>query len=207
MITCRRFLESAAIGIPLIFHGCAKPNAEITVDTPNDELRTSTVDAIRRATSELRTQVGDSRLFGFALCTDDDVRTLYHVACTTDWVKEKEKSYADIGFVYVEWTLSASYAPFDAISQRLAALADQTHASDDYWAAARDRRFDALVLALSDCRNAGIFDPETLLCVGSTDPSDHLEALAMKAVDAVNLSAIADKFAKALGYEKYRRRS
>lgn len=206
MITRRRFLESAAIGFPLIFHGCAKPNAEITVNTPNGELRTNTVDAIRRAASELRTQVGDSRLFGFALCTDDDVRTLYHVACTTDWVKEKEPSYADIGFIYVEWTLSASDAPFDAISERLAAHADQ-HANDEDWAVARDRRFDELVLALSDCRNAGIFDPETLLCVGSTDPSDHLEALAMKAVDAVNLSAIADKFAKALGYEKYRRSS
>ena len=50
----------------------------------------------------------------------------------------------------------------------------------------------------------GAFDPDTLLCVGSTDPSDHLEALAMRGVDALNSAGVANKFASALGYELHR---
>lgn len=159
--------------------------------------------AVRQTAAELRS--GDSELFGFALCVDDDVRTLYHIACNRDWVRENMVDDPDIGFIYVEWPLSASDAPFDAISKQFAALADETCASDEEWAAARDQRFHLLVSALRECREAGAFSSETLLCAGSTDPSGHLEALAMSCVDAVNPVDIADKFARALGYEKHRR--
>lgn len=158
--------------------------------------------AVRQAASELQSR--DSALFGFALCTDDDVRTLYHVACTRDWVREQQVDYADIGFIYVEWTESADHAPFDAISRQFAALANDAYANDAEWAAARDRRFSLLVSALRECRDAGAFSSDTLLCAGSTDPSDHLEALAMSGVDAVNSKVIADRFATALGYEQHR---
>jgi hypothetical protein len=170
---------------------------------PLDELRNEIISAIRQAAAEL--QGSNSALFGFALCTDDDVRTLYHVACTRDWVSEKEVGYPDIGFIYVEWIHSASNAQFNVISQKFGTLADSTYASDMDWSAARDQRFNLLVSALRDCRETGAFSPGTLLCAGSTDPSDHLEALAMNGVDVVNTPAIANQFARALGYEKYRR--
>lgn len=170
-----------------------------------EELQIQIASAVRQAAAELRSR--DSELFGFALCTDDDVRTLYHIACTRDWVREKEVGYPDIGFIYVEWTLSGSDAPFDAISRQFATLADETYASDTDWATARDQRFHLLVSALRDCREAGAFSPDTLLCAGSTDPSEHLEALAMSGVDAVNAADVADEFARALGYEKHRRRA
>jgi hypothetical protein len=166
------------------------------------ELQIQISSVVRQAAAELRSHT--SELFGFALCTDDDVRTLYHAACTRDWVREKEVGYPDIGFICVEWTNSATNAPFDAISRQFAKLADETYASDTDWAAARDQRFDLLVSALRDCREAGAFIPETLLCAVSTDPSDHLEALAMKGVDVVNATVIADQFARALGYDKHR---
>lgn len=122
-------------------------------------------------------------------------------------MRENEADDPDIGFIYVEWTLSASNTPFDAISRRFAALADEIHASDAEWEAARDGRFNLLVSALRDCREAGAFSPDTLLCAGSTDPSAHLEALAMRGVDAINAVDIADRFARALGYENHRRRA
>jgi hypothetical protein len=172
-----------------------------------DELRNQTATAVRDAAEELRARTPNSRLFGFALCTDDDVRTLYHVACTIDWVREKEVAYPDIGFIYVEWTHSAASGPFHLISRQLAALADQTYASDEDWGAARDRRFEALVLALKDCRTTDTFDLDTLLCVGSTDPSGHLEALAMHGVDVLNSPSVANQFAKALGYEMHRNKA
>jgi hypothetical protein len=166
------------------------------------ELQIQLANAVRQAAVELRSR--DSELFGFALCTDDDVRTLYHIACTRDWVREKEVGYPDIGFIYVEWTLSASAAPFAVISRQFAKLADETYANDKDWAAVRDQRFNLLVSALRDSREAGAFFPDTLLCAGSTDPSEHLQALAMSGVDAVNTADIADEFARALGYEKHR---
>ena len=166
---------------------------------PETEIREATANAVQHAAQVLRERNPQTRFFGFALCTDDDVRTLYHVACTVNWVREKEVSYPDIGFIYVEWTDSTADEPFNTISRQLASLADQTHYSDEDWAAARDGRFDALVLALLDCRNSGTFDERTLLCVGSTDPSEHLELLAMHAVDKLNSPEVADEFARALG--------
>ncbi len=168
------------------------------------EIRSSTATAVRQAKAEIDRRSGNSPLFGFALCTDDDVSTLYHVACTTGWVDENKEGYPDIGYIYVDWAESGDDAPFDRISTTLARLYEQDHGSDAAWASARDRRFEALVLALADCRQAGAFDDGTLLCVGSTDPSDHLEALAMNAVDRLNAPEIADRFAAALGYEEYR---
>jgi hypothetical protein len=62
-----------------------------------------------------------------------------------------------------------------------------------------------MVLALKDCRDEGLFDENTLLCAGSTDPSDELERLDMDSVDRLNTAAIADQFAAAPGYEEHRR--
>lgn len=170
------------------------------------QIRAATRNSVQQAAQVLIDRNRQSRLFGFALCTDNDVRTLYHVACRVDWVREKEASYPDIGFIYVEWPESASEEPFNTISSQLANLADQTSSDDEAWAAARDRRFDALVLAMQDCRSACTFDSETLLCVGSTDPSSHLEGLAMQAVEKLNTPSVVDQFARALGYEAHRSR-
>jgi hypothetical protein len=171
----------------------------------SDELKKATAAAVRLRARELRGAAATQNLFGFALCTDDDVRTLYHVACTREWVSETEKRNPGVGFIYVEWTLSEHDQVFAPISAHLATLATLKHESTVAWGAARDQRFQALVLALRDCRESGMFEADTLLCVASTDPSSHLEAMAMNAVDTLNTKAVADGFAKALGYEKHRK--
>jgi Domain of unknown function (DUF4303) len=167
-----------------------------------ENLRIQLTGAVLQAEAELRSR--NSELFGFALCTDDDVSGVYHVACTQDWVLEKQAVYPDIGFIYTDWTLKADDAPFDIISRKFAELGDEDCANDKDWSAARDERFNLLVLALGDCRVPGAFAPDTFLCAGSTDPSGHLEALAMKGVEALNTPLRASEFARALGYEKYR---
>ena len=63
------------------------------------------------------------------------------------------------------------------------------------------------MLALHDCRNEGLFDPDTLLCCGSTDPSDEMEMLATRAVDRLNTAATADAFVEHLGYEEHREKA
>lgn len=167
-----------------------------------EEFRVHIANAVRQAAAELRSKNGE--LFGFAFCTDDDLSTFYHVACSREWVREKEAGYPDIGFISVEWTLSTDHEPFDVVSRQFAKFANDTYPSDEDWSEARDQRFNLLVSALRDCRGTDTFAPDTLLCVGGTDPSDHLEALAMHGVDALNTPAIADRYGKALGYAKYR---
>ncbi len=173
---------------------------------PLKEARSDTVAAIRLAVKELQERQPMGELFGFALCTDDDLRTLYHVACTRAWVREREAGYPGIGYIFVEWEDSASDGLFERVSCQFASLADESHASDTAWAEARDLRFAALTHALEECRREQLFHEETLLCIGSTDPSEHLEALAMDAVDRLNSRKIADLFARHLGYEQHRKK-
>lgn len=172
---------------------------------PIKEIGLETATAIKQVCHELKKHYPIEELFGFALCTDDDLRTLFHVVCTRQWVREREAGYPGIGFIYVEWQDSASDHLFEQLSRRFAALADKSYRSDAESADARDQRFEALVHALGTCREENLFAENTLLCVGSTDPSEHLEALAMRAVDRLNTRQIAGQFAEHLGYEKYRR--
>jgi hypothetical protein len=174
---------------------------------PIEQTRADVALAVRQAVSELLGTESKEELFGFALCTDDDLRTVYHVACTRSWVRERDGGYPGNGFIYVEWEDSASESLFQKISDRFSKLADERYPSDATWSDARDRRFEALVLALLDCRKDGLFAEDTLLCVGSTDPSEYLEALAMHAVERLNSPVIADQFAEHLGYEKHRKKA
>lgn len=177
----------------------------MTTDSTNtlmEKLQAQCVDAILQAAQEFRTENAD--LFGFSLCTDDGVSTLFHIACTKDWVLDHCVDDPDIAYISVEWTLYADKTQFRAVSRQLSALSEEDEDSPDAWEAARDRRFGMLVSALKECRDAGAFSPETLLSAGSTDPSEDLQAMAMNAVDELNKPEIADRFAKAHGYEKYR---
>jgi Domain of unknown function (DUF4303) len=158
------------------------------------DLRRIIVDAIR---SEMSTEFGADKLHGFALCIDDDVMTLYSAACTQSWVSLREPDYGGIGYIYVEWDQNAGDSHFDSISSTVAAMADDDRSSPE-------QRFEAIVLALQDCRNEGLFDADTLLCCGSTDPSNEMELLAMRAVDRLNTTATADAFALHLGYQEHR---
>ena len=167
------------------------------MDYNHDLLRRSTADAIRKAHAEMEAEFGTDPLHGFALCTDDDVTTLFSAACTKSWVAKREADYEAIGYIYTEWEQGSGDSHFNAISDTVAELATDEHSTVQ-------RRFEAFVLALEDCRNDGLFDPETLLCCGSTDPYDEMEMLAMRAVDRLNSTAKADMFAKHLGYEEHR---
>ena len=159
-----------------------------------------TIKVIKKIKSQLDKQFGEDKLFGFALATDDDVMSLYHVVCTRSWVQEKSKDYKDIGYISVEWEQSGDDRLFNPVNELLSSHYDK-HEEDFF--KYRDMRFTSLVQALKDCRDESIFDEDTLLSVGSTDPSPDLEALEMRAVDLLNKKNVADKFADALGYSEY----
>ena len=169
-----------------------------------DKLRSSVEKDIRQACMELKLSYPNDELIGFALCTDDDVMSIYHVVCTKNWVNEHEPDYPDIRYLAVEWEQSASEELFNEAQDLVAMLAEINYPTDNEWARARDLRFVALVSALEACRVSGIFSPNTLLTVGSTDPSQYFQWLEMKAVEWLNEETIVDGFERALGYSEYR---
>ncbi len=164
----------------------------------HEKLRKSTAAAIRKAHADMCTEFGSDHIHGFALCTDDDVMTLFSAACTRSWVEEREADYDAIGYIYTEWDQDSGDRHFNAVSRTVAKMARDEEGSTP------EQRFEAFVLALEDCRNEGLFHQDTLLCCGSTDPSEEMEMLAMRAVDRLNSIATADLFAKHLGYEELR---
>lgn len=168
------------------------------MDKKNNELMKLAVDAIEKAATILNSQYGRENIFGFALCTDDEVGSLYHVACTKDWVEEAtKKQYPEIGYISVEWKQTAGSEIFDPVVKWL------NNAGPDRFQK-RDDNFESLVLAIEECKKRGLFTDDTLLCIGSTDPSGQMEMLAMRAVDRLNKKTVADNFAQALMYEAYR---
>ena len=157
--------------------------------------------AIRSTMQQISCDIGDEKIHGYALCTDDDVCGVYHIYCTKSWVDEKSAGYNEIGYISVEWEGQGDDSLFDPTND-LIRISYSDRESD--FPAERDKRFESLVLALKDCRDLGIFDAQTHISVGSTDPSDHLEFLEMRGIDRLNKKTLADELAKALLFEKYR---
>lgn len=153
------------------------------------------VEAIRQAASEAYRQFGKQDLAGFGLCTHDDVDSVFHAYATRDWVSEREQDYPEIGLISVEWTQASDDAPFLSASHLMRewASADEAAADADY---DRDRtvRFHALVEAMKICRDEGLFDPATLLSVGSTDPDELMVALACEASKLLNTKENAEAY-------------
>ena len=131
--------------------------------------------------------------------------TIYHIACTNSWVEAHSKKYKEIGYCSVEWKQSGDDSLFD---QTYDELINHYNKNDDEecenFEINRDIRYESLLLALKECRDSGIFDDTTHLSVGSTDPSEELQALEMKGVDRINPPLLADQFGHALDIIKYR---
>lgn len=161
---------------------------------------------IYRAILESKEQIDlifpNEKIFGFALCTDDDLSTLYHVMCTKKWVAEHSMEYSDIGYMSTEWEQSVDNSIFEKSNEMLDKLYKKAYPTDSEWSRARDRRFEALVLALEKIRSQDVFDVQTLLLVSSTDPSEYLQELDIKAAIRLNKNDAIKNYIKAKPNEK-----
>ena len=170
----------------------------------NEKLKSLLVSAIKKTKKELDDKYGADKLFGYALCTDDAVTTLYHIACTKSWVEDRKPKYEEIGYISVEWEQSGDDSHFDAAYDEILRNYESGGHEDDSFEKLRDQRFESFVQALKQCREENTFDEETHLSAGGTDPSDHLELLEMRGIDRINPKALADLLAKGLCLVKYR---
>jgi len=163
-----------------------------------DSIRKATVEAIKAAAAEAFQTAEKDALFGFALCTDDDVETLYHVFATREWVAGRAADYPEIGFLSVEWTQSSGDQLFLPLSARLRELATSDNRAGLDPDVGRAGRFQALVEAMSVCRSEGLFDARTLLSVGSTDPDPLMIKLSCDAARDLNTEEIAAAYRRVI---------
>ncbi|GEM_PF-4406766 len=170
----------------------------------NEKIKSLLVSAIKKTKAEIDKKYGKDKLFGYALCTDDTVMTIYHIACTVSWVKERAKEDKYIGYISVEWEQAGNDSHFDQAYQEIIQNYERHADHHDKFERNRNMRFEAMVQALKQCRETFIFDQETHLSVGSTDPSEYLEFLAIRAIDRINSAELANQLAKALNIEHYR---
>lgn len=148
-------------------------------------VRAGAVEAI----DALRAAHPNDPLVGFALCTDDDVITLYHVGCTRSFAGSHH-DVPDVGFAPTEWTQDAGVKPvaFDAVCQHLDAR--PMPPGSKFWGPELEQDFEAMVAGLARARADASLDQEVFVWVTSTDPGPAMVELAEKALPRLNSPAV-----------------
>ena len=164
-----------------------------------EAMRQAAIDAIRVAAVEAFQRVEKKSVFGFALCTDNDLGGVFHTYATRDWVSEREPEYPGIGFIPVEWEQGYDGAPFLELSKTFFEISQSDrHLPHAAYEKSCLTRFRILVEAMRICRDEGLFDPNTLLCVGGTDPEAILVEWTCHAARYLNKAEIAEEYCRTI---------
>lgn len=129
----------------------------------------------------------------FSLCTDDDLRTVFHAATTLEFCGDDE----ELRFVPVDWEYGEGAEFYDIANNRMSEMCD----SSKNFPAHVEGTFSCLVEALSELRAEGTFSDSVTLIVTSTDPGPRLEELADEAVRRLNPPSTHAAWRQAMGYE------
>jgi hypothetical protein len=140
-------------------------------------------DAVAKSVTRIGQAYPRERVTGYALATDDDLGTLFHVACTAE-----SESESPLLAGFGDWTREAPSDPFGAVNKVLRRWA---HESGDDESEAHEPVvyrgiFEALVAGLLQARHDGLFADDVFLVVGSTDPGPAIERLEHEAVERLN---------------------
>ena len=123
------------------------------------------------------------RLCGYALLTDDNLRTIGYAACTEEQVASC--GVRNARFEPVEWTYCEGAEAFDEVRELLVASADAAKGPEEQ-ATHVGEAFGTLVEALRQARLEGALGEDVFLTVISTDPNERLLGLEAAAVEALN---------------------
>ena len=160
-------------------------------------MRAQLVKAIHTAIEQVLPSSGGAPAFGFALCTDDSVGSLFPIAASQAWADSRES--LKFAVWPPEWDVGvADKDAFNALSKKLFS-ASQKKPGSAAWRKARDARFQTLVDTMVACQAAGDFAGFSYLCVTSTSPSNHMLALTRAAIKELNDPVYADAFREFLG--------
>lgn len=170
------------------------------------DLTTTIRAAIAQSVADIQAKHPDDPIARYAICTDDDLRTLYATACTRTQVGRFEN--ASRSFVPAEWFRGIEhYAQLDAASSLLSRLADAHYEEEDDgidpdadhlrpWKA---ELFAAVVAGLSAHRESGTFGSEVFLIATSHDPGEWLGAQVDEATKTLNSAELYESWRSATG--------
>lgn len=153
--------------------------------TMNDPVPAALTSALHAALSAFRAACSDDDLAGLALCTDDGLSTLFVVAVSSADLRTSDDP--DLLYCPMEWSREPASADFIEVGvelRRRNGLAPDLRMHVD-------TSFAQLVDALAGLRTEGRVAPEVFLLALSTDPDDHLEALADRAIRRLNPPLVA----------------
>jgi hypothetical protein len=114
------------------------------------------------------------RMIGFALGTDDDLRTLFSVACTAE--SAARSSEYDVRYVFTDWDRALDDDPM-ALASRLMAQTDFGY---------REAVWALLIESVATARARGLLADDVFVTVGSTDPGPELEKRERAAIVRLN---------------------
>ncbi|QUI71412.1 DUF4303 domain-containing protein [Pseudoalteromonas piscicida] len=159
-----------------------------------DKLKSLVKDAVKTTFTNLQRIHQPDELLGYALCTDDSVMTLYHVAMTQQWLSQDDNT--EFEFSPVEWDLSDRDVHFKGVATLLAARLELEDAKlyENYLEEIINPTFKAFVLALLELRQEGVFAKNVFLSVISTDPSEHMLELESAANRKLNSAELLNRF-------------
>lgn len=153
--------------------------------------------ACEKHLAALAQQRAGETLAGYALCTDDDLSTLYGVAVTREYLPSAP--YPEARYVPVEWPYGHRTSLFD--EAQLVIEGRYTAASDGGALTAHiEGTFACLVEALRRARAQKLVGDEVLLVVTSTDPGPELAALATRGARALNAPELYEAWRAAMAY-------
>jgi len=146
----------------------------------NDQMLKDAVKlAVKRTIVYVKANHVGECLNGYALLTDDEMRTLGYLASTEEFTKSQ--SEPNVRFEPTDWIYADGASEFDGPAKILSRGADANPLSLHVPVS-----FIILVGALRELKLEGIFDDKVFLTVISTDPNEQLEKLEVEAVRALN---------------------
>lgn len=128
---------------------------------------------------------------GVALCTDDELGTIYCMMVTVAQVQGS--SDPDLLFTPVDWPCDEGLEPFaeanekmrDAVEDLYARFPDEGTGEQEFLQHI-ETTFETLVSVLKKARASGLFPAGAFVSVLSTDPSEHLLQLWSDSVAVLN---------------------
>jgi hypothetical protein len=161
------------------------------------ELVDIVADAVRRSVPLIAVAHPGEELVGYALCTDDDLSTLFHVAITREF-EHRNSDVPGVAHVPTEWSYNEGEDLFEEANRIITARYED--ASSNGFEEHVVKTFGELVGALERMRAEGVFEPDVLLIVTSTDPGPALEELSREAAEKLNSAEVFARWRDAMGY-------
>ena len=159
----------------------------------DDELFSNVKMAIRESVIEIKANLCNDSIIGYALCTDDCLGGLFCCAVSSEALRRSGDP--DLLYCPTDWPPCNVGYLFEAIDKELRRRVSETVNVRDHV----DEVFELLINILVALRAEGFFDTFVFLSVLSTDPSPYLEMLELHSIENLNRSEIVEGYKAFLG--------